>query len=315
MSTTLEEPSNPTVIDDPPHSKASAPPDPSPIVSPFAHDDDEDDNGTNGPASTIDVAPLDQTISANSPAGDSRLPGISLRITETIHAQLRQGQIQGLMVTGQIALLYQGASGNDGDESVPANFILTQDDNIETTFLDASIKRVESNDHGGTVYQFTPTDTRDYVTCIHYRQAQPHDLSSLAAPLIAKPMWKCDDTQARLMIKYTKANADVHKVMMLTQVGGTCHGAQSMPMGQWMVDQQRMIWSLDDDNDEDEHVVRAKFATSSRSDPHPIAIRFEMKNRLVSRLNVDPLPTSAGAWAKIEKVERTTRSGKYVAEV
>jgi hypothetical protein len=308
MSTTLEEPPTPTVTDDTSHSKANAPPDPSPIVSPFAHDDDGSDNGTDNPASPTGAAPSNHTVSLEPTAAEPKLPGISLRITETIHAQLRQGQIQWLMVTGQVALLYQGAS---DDDRTPANFFLTHDDDCETTFLDPSIKRVDSDERGGTVYQFTPTDARDYVTCLHYRQAQP---ASLTAPLLAKPMWKCDDTQARLMIKYTKATA-VHQVMMLTQVGGACQGAQSMPMGQWMVDQQRMMWSLDDDDDDTEHVIRAKFATTSRADPHPIAIRFEMKNQLVSRLNVANSPSSAGAWAKIEKVERTTRSGKYMAEV
>lgn len=264
-------------------------------LSPFAHDDDEEH----------------PVITCDPPANRLGLedePTLSVRITEVIHAQLRQGEAQRLMVTGEVALLYQGP------KDQPIHF-LVKHNGTETTLLAEGIQRWQDTDDG-VIYQLTPDkiDTT-YTTCIKYRQAQEPS-SHLVVPLLVKPMWKCDGDQARLMIKYSQANeVTMDQVMMLTHVDGNCHSAQSLPPGQWVMDQQKMVWSS---LDAGEQVIRAKFFTASLATPQPIAVRFEMRDQLFSSLQVVEQPPltalSSGTWARIDSVVKSTRSGKYIAE-
>jgi hypothetical protein len=220
-----------------------------------------------------------------------------------------------------VALLYEGGH---VAPSTPLRFVIKHN-GTETTFLADSIQKVDETDQGDVVYQWTPPADgmeHGYVTCLHYQQRQDEPSSStlgLVLPLHVNPRWKCDGDQARLIIKYSKTAASkaLDQMMMVTHIGGECHGAQSMPTGQWMVDQQRMMWSLVDS--QGEQVIRAKFATTSQATPQPIAVRFEMQHQLVSSLQVvehaaDTTPTTSGTWARINKVDMITKSGKYIAD-
>ncbi|ORZ14124.1 Muniscin C-terminal mu homology domain-domain-containing protein [Absidia repens] len=305
-------------------------------VSPFAHDDDEieehqQDNGMEQPIPTSTIPLTNQDDADHQRTANQ--PTINVRITEVIHAQLRQGQAQRVMVTGQVALLYEGPA-IDTTTTTALQFIVKHN-GTEITSLADCIQQVEETDQG-MVYQWTPPigTEHGYVSCIDYRQRQDEPSSSalgLVVPLLVKPMWKCDGDQARLIIKYSKpkkkdtaATTALGQVMMVTHVGGDCHGAQSMPTGQWMVDQQRMMWSLEansEHDDDNEQVIRAKFATASQATPQPIAVRFEMQNQLASSLQVMDYTGTAttgtdnGTCARINKVDMYTKSGKYIAEV
>ncbi|CAO3593208.1 unnamed protein product [Absidia cylindrospora] len=272
------------------------------VLSPFAHDDDDDANESTTPAPAAQITNESTTTTTDD-------PNVSVRITETIHAQLQQGQVHRLMVTGEVALLYEGLL--DSSDSTPVQFIL-KPNGTEITHVEDGIQRLEQQQDDGVVYQFTPNNSssNDYTTYLHYRQS-----TDLVAPLLVKPMWKCDPDQARLMVKYSSTKA-LDQVMMMTQVGGDCHGAQSMPTGQWMVDQQRMVWSLGNDVTSQEQVIRAKFATTSQANPQqPIALRFEMNNQLVSNIMVTSGSGQQQRWANIRHVEQHARSGKYIAEI
>jgi hypothetical protein len=269
---------------------------PADTLSPFAHDDD-------GP-----VMPCDPPANR---LGLEDEPTLSVRITEVIHAQLRQGEAQRLMVTGEVALLYQGPTDQ------PIHFCVKHN-GTEATLLADGIQRWQDTDDG-TIYQLSPDKMpADYTTCIKYRQDSSSSSSQWVAPLLVKPMWKCDGDQARLMIKYNQTNeVTMDQVMMLTHVDGNCHSAQSLPPGQWVMDQQKMVWSSLDTGAE-QQVIRAKFATTALATPQPIAVRFELRNQLISSLQVvehSPLRAAGGTGARISSVVMSTRSGKYIAEV
>ncbi|ORZ15182.1 hypothetical protein BCR42DRAFT_416576 [Absidia repens] len=316
MSTTLDD-SHPSANSPPPSDNNNSNESPKQTgLSPFAHDDDADASESTTPAPPTQI--MDEPTAAVDGAESG--PNVNVRITETIHAQLQQGQVHRLMVTGEVALLCERR--DDISDSAPVQFIL-KPNGAEITHVEDGIQRLQQDDDGdnddseGMVYQFTPNDSNDYTTYLHYRQSK-----DLVAPLLAKPMWKCDPDQARLMIKYSSTTSALDQVMMMTQVGGDCHGAQSMPTGQWMVDQQRMVWSLGNNVTSQEQVIRAKFATVSQANPQqPIALRFEMNNQLVSNI----LVTSGSGqqqqqqqqqrWANIRQVEQHARSGKYIAEI
>ncbi|KAI8333103.1 hypothetical protein BC941DRAFT_435098 [Chlamydoabsidia padenii] len=303
----------PATMDEQPSTNLSDPD----LLSPFAHDDDNIKDKVDDDTETFVTMPTPSLANhSDVVAVEENKPTISVRITEVIHAQLLHGQAQRIMVTGEVALLYQGPK--DDQLAIP---FLVKHNGTEATLLADGIERIKETDQG-VLYQLTPSrmDDQDYMTCIKYRQAQQQekDTLNLVVPLLVKPMWKCDGDQARLMIKYSKTNGTgVGQVMMLTHVDGNCHNAQSLPSGQWIMDQQKMVWSLDDDDVQEEQVIRAKFATTSTATPQPIAIRFEMRDQLVSALEVVTPDSTlhSGPWATINSVTKHTRSGKYIAEV
>ncbi|KAI8099072.1 uncharacterized protein BX664DRAFT_381684 [Halteromyces radiatus] len=301
-----------------------------PIISPFAHDDDDDYSIQE----SMVTPTLEETVNSLDLASPTNYKmttsSISIRIKEVIHAQLQQGKSQRMMVMGEMAILYEGVN----DE--PVHFILKQDGLQMTSLVDyiTCVEQVKE----GMVYRLDPKmmkqQKEDYKICFKYQQEQQREdddqqqssHSSLVAPLLVKPMWKCDGDQARLMIKYNlsnKQNGPLCQVMMVTHVGGGCHGAQSMPTGQWTVDQQRMMWQLDNVKDQEEQVIRAKFATTSQAEIQPIMVRFEMENQLVSHLQVieqiENNNNNNNSWVNtlvnIKQVEKNTRSGKYIAQV
>ncbi|CAO3647795.1 unnamed protein product [Cunninghamella blakesleeana] len=317
--------------------------------SPFLHEDDQlVPNNNNNNNNTVIQSSIPTTPSTPS----SLSPPIKLRITETIHAQIVNGQVVQSKVVGEIGILYEGPR---HPTQAPIYFILKQDD-LEVATLEKYViaKGKSKKNKNGMKYQITPNliQELDYVTCIKYQLSRPSDK---VIPLMVKPMWKCDGDQARLMIKYyknSKCNTlsslsslshphhgnekeDTHptppstnhvnlqQLVMVTKVSRDCSGVQSMPTGEWMIDQQKIMWSLEkkDVNDDEEQIIRARFSTKYKSEPQPIAIRFVLKDQLLTSFDVithPQLDTSSNenaSWANIVHIEKNTRSGKYIAEI
>ncbi|CAO3642172.1 unnamed protein product [Cunninghamella echinulata] len=339
--------------------------------SPFTHEDDHP--VTTSSTTTIDhsstltkeieeekiISDFNQGLKMNqtsSPISSvSSSPPIKLRITETIHAHIVNGEVVQRKLVGEIAILYEGPRHN---VQTPIYFILKQDD-LQVATLEKYIiaKGKSKKNKNGMKYQITPNliQELDYVTCIKYQLSQQP--SDKVIPWMVKPMWKCDDDQARLMIKYYKNsicntlpssststststssttlslnnnnnnnnnnNINLGQLVMSTQVSRDCTNVQSMPTGEWMIDQQKIMWSLEKEIDEKydgkEQMIRARFSTKYQSTPQPIHIRFLLKDQLLSSLEIITNPIldsndNNGLWAKIVHIDKNTRSGKYIAE-
>ncbi|OAD70094.1 hypothetical protein PHYBLDRAFT_148656 [Phycomyces blakesleeanus NRRL 1555(-)] len=251
-----------------------------------------------------------------SPFGDvelpqlEQLPRIKVHITETIHAMFQGGQVVKSEVWGDVSIVYEGPI----ESASPICFKLLNANQLD---------QIAPNDNYVTLYQDSPDvfqiNTEMFrlagasaVNCLKYRMR--HDIQ---VPLVIKPMWKCDDEQTRLLVKYqNKQNQTLQNIFFLTTVTGQVQTAQSIPAGQWMVEQQKMVWPMGDLETNDEQVLKAKFVTSQKGAPQPIAVRFEWHDHLVSLVNVETGEnTHHVLWVSVQEVKKTVRAGKYIAEV
>ncbi|CDH56185.1 related to syp1 ycr030c [Lichtheimia corymbifera JMRC:FSU:9682] len=289
---------------------------------------------TDGPVQLTDGGgPITLTDNNNSPIIQSQSPfddvtttttavsppDVQVRMNETIHALLRGGQLDRAAVIGEIKVVYHGP------EKVQQPVYLHIDglDAMEQVTPNTSYLTSVEGETG--VYQL---DTSMFhlagdspVTCIKYQL--PVDEKAL--PIWARPMWKCEDEQTRLLVKYRKTSdniseKDVHGVFFMTTVSGDVQNVQSIPAGQWVVEQERMVWPMGEWQDLEEHMLRAKFITKQQGGPQPIAIRFEGKDWLVSNVTMASSSSQqkervdGGLWANIQSIERSVRTGKYIAE-
>lgn len=278
---------------------------------------------TDAPVQLVD-GPVTLTDSpvmqSQSPFDDTTLsssitpPNIQVRMNETIHALLKGGQLDRAAVIGEIKVVYHGPE----KVQQPVYVHIDGLDAMEQVTPNTSYLTSVEGEPG--VYQL---DTGMFhlagdspVTCIKYQLP----VNEKALPILARPMWKCEEEQTRLLVKYRKTDLenDVHGVFFMTTVSGDVQNVRSIPAGQWMVEQERMVWPMGEWQDLEEHMLRAKFITKQQGGSQPIAIRFEGKDWLVSKVTLSASNqqerVDGGVWANIQSVEQSVRTGKYVAE-
>lgn len=245
-----------------------------------------------------------QTMIEEPTSIDQIVPQIHVHITETVHVLSKAGEAEKSVIWGEISLQYDGPT----ETATPVCFQLAHPlfDKLETT------EYVHQLDDQGTfqlqTLLFTTNESR---ICIKY-QVQCDLL-----PLTVKPMWKCDPEKSRLLIKYHK-HADVPRlenVVFVTSVTGNVQNALSIPEGELVLSQKRMMWHIGDIQEESEAVIKAQFVTLEQSSAQPIAVRFEIKDHLLSRISVQQGVDAMVVWAKVLKISKNVKVGKYIAEV
>lgn len=244
-----------------------------------------------------------------------QVPSIKVHVTEVIHALLKGGDVVRTTVLGEVKIAYEGPSETNG----PVCFRLDHAEELERIAPNQSY--VKSLEGRPGVYQL---DTHMFhlaggspVACFKYQVKV--DTPDHVIPIWVKPMWKCDQEQTLLLVKYRKTGSllrDVQRVFFMTTVNGNVQNVQSIPAGQWMVEQEKMVWPLEDWQPQEEMTLRAKFITKQQGEPQQIAVRFEARDWLVSSVAITQGDEhdSGLVWAHIAATERSVRSGKYVAE-
>lgn len=233
---------------------------------------------------------------------------VQIQIIETVHAQLREGEPVRSAVWGEVKITYNGPA----ELSSPVCFRLDHVASIERVTPNSSYVAVVEDGVYALQTNMFHLAAGSPVACIKYQcKVETYDQ---VVPIWVQPMWKCEDKQSRLLVKYHKTAVPlaeaVHGVFFMTSAGGNVQQVQSSPPGQWMVDQQRMVWPIGEVT-QDTMTLRAQFSTLEAGTPQPLAIRFEAKDTLVSRLQLVPLSQNL----EVESTEISVRSGKFMAEV
>ena len=250
-------------------------------------------------------------------------PNIKVQITESIHCLMKGGTVVRSAVLGEVKIAYHGPA----DTTRPVCFRLEHVDQLERITPNTSyITEEEEEEGGGGVYKL---DTNMFhlagdspIACIKYQVKLNNDDDELL-PIKVKPMWKCESEQTLLLVKYQKTEHDLashlHGIFFMTTVSGNVQKVQSVPGGQWMVDQDKMVWPMGEWQGNEERILRAKFITKEQGTAQNLQVRFEVKDRLVSSIHI--VDTEEGIdtgetkiWANIESTEKSIRTGKYIAE-
>ncbi|KAL5037715.1 hypothetical protein RTP6_005105 [Batrachochytrium dendrobatidis] len=132
------------------------------------------------------------------------------------------------------------------------------------------------------------------------------------SPIIVKPIWKCEEKQASLLINY-EFNSDLLKrlppqeltIMASIQDGGEIGAVQTKPAGVWDLDLRCIFWQLSDPEWEAVHgdyaqqadasteeiprqyKILARVETSKQCLPDPVAIKYSSSMGLFSLVDVE----------------------------
>lgn len=248
------------------------------------------------------------------------LPLINVYITETVHVLSKAGEAEKSVVWGEIGIDYKGPAVS----ATPICFRIDHQqslDSIETTdyasvldgySLQDNIFKINTEryhqQHVGTL-----DNTATAVCCIKYQTKLSH------LPITVKPIWKCEAEKSRLLVKYhvnAPATATLDKVMFVTSVTGKVQHALSIPAGELVLSQNRIKWHLGHIAANDgEQVIKAQFTTLEQASPQPIAVRFEIRDYLLSDVSVQQGADAAVVlWAKICNITKIVKAGKYIAD-
>ncbi|CEP19138.1 hypothetical protein [Parasitella parasitica] len=242
------------------------------------------------------------------------LPTINVFITETVHVLSKSGEAEKSVVWGEIGIEYDGPTVS----TTPICFQLDHQqslDSIETTdyvdvldgyTLQDSIFKINTQ-----LYHDNKKSDHHVAICIKYQTRLNH------LPIIVKPIWKCEKDKSRLLVKYHNnvTAVPIENVMFATLVTGNVQNALSIPSGELVLSQQRIKWHIGKVSDNDEAVIKAQFITLEQATAQPIAVRFEIKNHLLSNVNVMHGTHAQVLWPRIYNITKIVKAGKYIADV
>jgi hypothetical protein len=240
---------------------------------------------------------------------NNNLPQIDVHIAETIHVLSRAGEAEKSVIWGEVSLSYNGPA-----ESVtPVCFQINRPTKLDKVNATEYAEILDGYDHDTFKLNTHLFKTDEPVVVITYQVK----LAKERIPLSVRPMWKCDQDKSRLLVKYHKHHdlPPLENVMFVTSITGDVQNALSIPAGELLLSQKRIKWHLGQIADNEEAVIKAQFTTLEQATPQPIAIRFEMKDRLMSDVNVEYGTDALVIWAKINNMSKSVKVGKYIAEV
>lgn len=236
------------------------------------------------------------------------LPQIDVHIAETIHVISKGGEAEKPIVWGEISLKYNGPS----ESATPICFQISHPSKLD---------KIESTEYAGLLDGYDADTFKlntqllkqdESVVCVKYQVK----LSNDRLPIVVKPMWKCDADRSRLLVKYRKhSDLRLENVMFFTTITGDVQNALSIPAGELILSQKKIKWHIGEIEDNNEALIKAQFTTLEQASAQPITVRFVMKDRLMSDINVDNGADSLVIWAKILTISKIVKAGKYIAEV
>ncbi|KAG2228853.1 hypothetical protein INT48_001418 [Thamnidium elegans] len=237
------------------------------------------------------------------------LPSIDVHITETVHVISKGGKAEKSVIWGEVSIQYKGPN----ESATPICFQINHPTKLDKVDATEFVSLLDGYEQDTFMMNTQLLSSGQSVVCVRYQVK----LAADHLPLTVKPMWKCDTEKSRLLVKYHKHSdlPTLENVVFVTSITGNVQNALSIPAGELMLSQKRIKWNIGDIEDDSEAVIKAQFTTLEEATAQPIAVRFELKNYLMSKLNVDCGDDGLVIWARITSTSKSVKVGKYIAEV
>ncbi|KAF8932339.1 hypothetical protein BGZ47_011444 [Haplosporangium gracile] len=275
---------------------------------------DPESIGTSINGSSVPTSPISPTHSG-ALLGAGQPQKWVASVIEKIHVHVQSGEVNKMMVTGEVILNLEGTEVDpEGsvkkallrldqlqslDKHVPNPAYLSPKEGVEGAYwvnLEALSQAMQQNGvgqgHGVVVLKYQVKTTEE-------------DARQKMVPLMIHPAWKCEAHQTSLLINY-KANAlcklsqtqqgnHVHlsEVSFLVPVSGDVTNVQSRPTGVWNSESTKMFWDVDNvtmsSTAPEPHKLLARFEMNSAggaSQPSAAAVKFRVQGQLLSDLVV-----------------------------
>ncbi|KAL2917344.1 hypothetical protein HK105_203008 [Polyrhizophydium stewartii] len=268
---------------------------------------------------------------ASSP--DSMGVWVDATIHETVNVLQAAGQVDKILVTGEILMQVPNPAERLNLASMLAtirvqNFAALQQIVPNEAFVSASPHGAPDEfvlDLGLLALQGpAPTALFKYQVLTQ----SPAD----CAPISVRPMWKCDEKQASLLLSYEPnapllARLPVHDISLLASIsgGGEIGSVQTKPTGAWDLDSRCIEWQLGEADllgespDGGAHRILARIETSETCTPNVVVVRFESRGTTLSGIDVDvvggPAATPPSEHIRLlRSAHKLVSSGKFGAQ-
>ncbi|KAJ3220004.1 hypothetical protein HDU67_007737 [Dinochytrium kinnereticum] len=236
-------------------------------------------------------------------------------ITETINLLLRDGEIEKLMVSGEVAVVVPVTpsvskckaflQGSDSIEKVVVNdMYASQPDAQQQNLIELDLDRI--SELGG------PAPILKYKLHIDSSDYEQY------APVFFSTLWKKDPTYSSFLLAYQynddfKARAPLQGLSFLVnlQNGGSIASVQLKPTGIWNPDKKALLWRVEDIRTDDPasvetHKLFARFETSEDLTSAQVIVRFTSPT-LCSEIELD-FPEDG---VLLRNVEKNITTGTY----
>jgi hypothetical protein len=264
-------------------------------------------------------------------------------ITETVNVLSKGGEIQRVMITGEIALSYRKdptsvneidplririANFEQFEKAAPNSAYLSQiaDAPGEYTIL-PSLLNNNSSAHATTVLKYQ----------LHVAAGSERQF----VPLHVKALWKCEAGQTRIIVSYSgnptarlaereqspfggeedddeASRVRLEDVSFGVPMSTVVTNYQAKPSAEWSADKARLTFNVEpivlggsggSGTGGEEKKLLAMMSTDGTASPQPVAVKWRAVGATVSRVGVDLVSSSSLALAE---VVRTSIAGKYL---
>lgn len=274
------------------------------------------------------------------PFADETSPGLRASIVETVNVLLKGGEVTRLLVTGEIGISYRSRSGSV-TEPGPSDL------KVRLTGLDSLEKKAPNPalllpgvgvDRDEFIISPTITAHAGATTTV-FKYQLSFPATTTPAPVLVKPVWRCDPAQARAIVTYsvngasplfapasspfgegeedepaTAAAAGIDDLKLdLTLTSGTITSFQSKPAtatlsptGKSLTFAALPTLSLASG----EQKILASLVTDGQAAPGPVNVSWIVHGRSLGNVGIEIVE---GGEVDLVEVRRETVSGRYVA--
>lgn len=271
------------------------------------------------------------------PFAGETTPGLRASIVETVNVLLKGGEVTRLLVTGEIGISYRSKSGSVAEPG-------PSDLKVRLTGLDSLEKKAPNPalllpgvgvDRDEFVISPTITAHAGATTTVFkYQLSLP--ATTTPAPVLVKPVWRCDPAQARAIVTYSvngasplfapasspfgeedeqvAAATSIDDLKLdLTLTSGTITSFQSKPAtatlsptGKSLTFSSLPTLSLASG----EQKILASLVTDGQAAPGPVDVSWIVHGRTLGNVGIEIVD---GGEIDLAEVRRETVSGRYVA--
>ncbi|KAI9332492.1 Muniscin C-terminal mu homology domain-containing protein, partial [Obelidium mucronatum] len=249
-------------------------------------------------------------------------------VVETVNVLIRNGVIEKLLLTGEIAITVVQPPSNIPNDS---RFKLTiyGTDVFEKFVANeefASVVVGGSTDGNGLEVNLSKLASHGVGTfqLAKYQVHIEDDDVDFYAPVLANTTWRCDQASTSLLVAY-EYNSDLLRQLQVGEVrilasltdGGDIKSAQMKPEGVFNQARKSILWDLGSlnsnsdglatPNSDDPLKLMARFETSSVAVPGSVAIQFKSLGALLSGIDIDVKDDEV----VLNDVSKSVVSGKY----
>lgn len=263
------------------------------------------------------------------PFAESTTPGLRASIVETVNVLSKAGEVQRVMITGEISLSHRPTTNAQG----PMRIRIASFEQLEKAAPNSVYLQPIADSPGEYTVLPSLSSSSSTATVLKYQLHIPAVAEADFVPLKVKAAWQCVQGQTRVIVQYSSNPASalyaaaaaeaspfgddddtqgrLEDLTLALPVNSSVSTFSAKPTASWSAEKSRLTFALDplSPTAGGEHKALASLTTEGTATPQPVAVGWKVFGKTVSRVGVEVL----GAEGRVEEERRETRSGKYLA--